>query len=195
MIDYTNPIDPFEHVKVQKTEAIGQDEEAKTPLVQKPVIKKMFLYLALLKILSNLLKIFRSPQKPKELDQTPIHQEIQSLKSSLDALKEDDLCQNTQFMNFFAFIWMKLLKDYPNYFFKNAEITSLINKLIQETNSYPKNSDFTLGYYISEFAGYKWIPFPYMEILRNLHLEHKKDPENSHLTLWTDLLDKILSKV
>ncbi len=196
MIDYTNPIDPFEHVKIQKIEEIGKDEEKeKKALTQKPVTKKLFVYLTLLKIFSNSLKIFKNTKKPKEIDQTPIHQEIQTIKSSLEALKEKDLCQNTEFMNFFAFIWMKFLKDYDDYTLKSTEITSLIKKLISEINLYPKDTDFTLGYYISEFAGYKWIPFPYMEILQNLYLEYIKDPEKSHLKAWVDILDEILAKV
>ena len=113
----------------------------------------------------------------------------------MEALKEKDLCQNTEFMNFFAFLWMKFLKDNEDYILKSDKITILIKKLISQINAYPKNTEFTLGYYISEFAGYKWIPFPYMEILRALHQEHIKDPENSHLKTWVDILDEILAMV
>lgn len=195
MVDFTNPIEPIEHVKIEKPKQIGdEEEEEKKILEKKPVTKKLFLYLTFLKILSNSLKIFKNA-KPKDFHQTPIHQEIQTIKNSLESLKEKDLCQDSEFMNFFAFIWMKFLKDHEDYILKSAEITTLIKKLISEINSYPKDTDFTLGYYISEFAGYKWIPVPYMEILRNLHLEYKKDPEKSHLKAWTTLLDQMLGKV
>jgi len=196
MINFPKPIDPFKHVKAQKIEKIGQDEEKeKKNLIQRPVTKKLFIYLAFLKILSNTLKIFKNTKKAQKIEQTPIHQELQTIKSSLESLKEKDLCQDTDFMNHFAFTWMKFLKDYEDYSLISENITTLIKKFISEIYSYPKDSGFSLGYYISEFAGYKWIPFPYMEILRNLHLEHLKNPENSHLKKWTDFLDEMLSKV
>jgi hypothetical protein len=194
MIDYPAPIDPFEHAKVQKIKEIGS-EEKKTPLLPKPVTKRLFIYLTFLQILSNALKFFKNNKKPKSIVKTPIHQELQTIKSSLEALMEKDLSQDTEFMNFFAFIWMKFLKDYSDYTLKNKDITNLIQKLITEINAYPEKSEFTLGYYISEFAGYKWIPFPYMEILRNLHLENKKDPQNSNLKKWIDLLNSMLEKI
>jgi hypothetical protein len=196
MIDFTNPIDPLDHVKIERIKPIGSEEEnEKKELAQKPVTKKLFLYLTFLKILSNSIKFFKNPKKPKEITETPLQQELQKIKSSLEALKENDLCQDTQFMNLFAFTWMKFLKDLEDYTLSNPAIASLIKKLISEINDYPKGSDFSLGYYISEFAGYKWIPFPYMEILRNLHLEYKKKPQNSNLQAWTDLLDEMLSKI
>jgi len=78
----------------------------------------------------------------------------------------------------------RVLRDYDYYVLRNEKATNLIKKIIDEINDYPKNSEFTLGYYISEFAGYSWVPFPYMEMLQNLHLEDKKDPINSHLSHW-----------
>ena len=72
MIDFTNPIDPFEHVKIQKTQAIGEDEEkTQKKLLQKPVSKKIFIYLTLLKILSNSLKLFRNTKKKQRSRTNP----------------------------------------------------------------------------------------------------------------------------
>ncbi|NGX32738.1 MAG: hypothetical protein K1060chlam4_00788, partial [Candidatus Anoxychlamydiales bacterium] len=93
------------------------------------------------------------------------------------------------------FVWMKFLKDYDYYVLKNEKATNLIKKIIDEINEYPKNSEFTLGYYISEFAGYSWVPFPYMEMLQNLHLEDKKDPINSHLSHWISIIDELLKLI
>lgn len=196
MVDYLNPIDPFEPVKIEKIESIGseEEEEERKKLEQKPVTKKLFLYLTILKFITNSLKLFKN-HAPKELTQTPIQKEIQTIKASLEALKEKDLSRDTEFMNFFAFIWMKFLKDYSDYNLKNLEISSLIKKIISEINSYPQNTDFTLGYYISEFAGYKWIPFPYMEILKNLHDQHLQNHETSTLTKWTNIIEELLSKI
>lgn len=194
MIDFPNPIDPFEHVKVPEVKTATEQEEHKKPLVQKPVSKKLFIYLSFLKILSNLVNSL-TKRKPKDLDGTPLHKEIVTIKASLTSLKEKNLCQDSEFLNYFAYIWMKFLKDYEYYVLKNEKATSLIKKIIDEINEYPKNAEFTLGYYISEFAGYTWVPFPYMEMLQNLHLEYQKDLLNSHLSKWISLIDQLLELI
>jgi hypothetical protein len=41
--------------------------------------------------------------------------------------------------------------------------------MIEAINHYPEKGDHSLGYYLSSSTGENWIPFPFMEILRNLH--------------------------
>ncbi|NGX49108.1 MAG: hypothetical protein K940chlam5_00704 [Candidatus Anoxychlamydiales bacterium] len=194
MVDFPKPIDPFEHVRIPEVKEATEERERKKPLVQKPVSKKLFVYLSFLKILSNLLNAF-SKKSAKRLDGTPLHKEILTIKKSLSSLKEKNLCQDPEYLNYFAFVWMKFLRDYDYYVLKNEKATNLIKKIIDEINEYPKNSEFTLGYYISEFAGYSWVPFPYMEMLQNLHLEDKKDPINSHLSHWISIIDELLELI
>ncbi|NGX33904.1 MAG: hypothetical protein K1060chlam1_00246 [Candidatus Anoxychlamydiales bacterium] len=194
MIDFPKPIDPFEHVKIPEVKTATEHEKNKKPLVQKPVSKKLFVYFSFLKILSNLLSKF-TKKTPKDLDGTPLHKEILTIKKSLKSLKDTNLCQDSEFLNYFAFVWMKFLRDYDFYVLKNEKATKLIKKIIDEVNEYPKNAEFTLGYYISEFAGYQWVPFPYMEMLQNLHLEDKKDSVNSHLSHWISIIDELLELI
>ena len=194
MVDFPKPIDPFEHVRIPEVKEATEERERKKPLVQKPVSKKLFVYLSFLKILSNLLNAF-TKKSAKGLGGTPLHKEILTIKKSLSSLKEKNLCQDPEYLNYFAFVWMKFLKDYDYYVLKNEKATNLIKKIIDEINEYPKNSEFTLGYYISEFAGYSWVPFPYMEMLQNLHLEDKKDPINSHLSHWISIIDELLKLI
>ncbi|NGX63754.1 MAG: hypothetical protein KR126chlam6_01168 [Candidatus Anoxychlamydiales bacterium] len=191
MVDFPSPIDPFEHVRIAKVKETIEEKEKREPIIPKGVSKKLFIYFTFLKIVSNILAPFRQ-KTIKSIDGTPLHKEIVTIKSSLNSLKEKNLCQDLEFLNYFAFVWLKFLKDYDYYVLKNAEATKLIQKLVDEINLYPKNAEFSLGYYISEFAGYKWIPFPYMEMLQNLHIENTKDPENSHLTKWIEIIDKLL---
>lgn len=194
MVDFPKPIDPFEHVKITEVKQPTEERRRKKPLSLKPVSKKLFVYLAFLKILSNFLNPF-TKKTPRSLDGTPLHKEILTIKNSLQSLKEKNLCQDPQFLNYFAYIWMKFLKDYDYYVLKNEKATELIKKIINEVNIYPKNAEFSLGYYISEFAGYQWIPFPYMEMLQKLHLEDKQDPINSHLSHWISIIDELLELI
>ncbi|KKL49597.1 hypothetical protein LCGC14_2313930, partial [marine sediment metagenome] len=75
MVDFPKPVDPFEHVRIPEIKTSTEEEKNKKPLVQKPVSKKLFVYLSFLKILSNLLNTF-TKKTAKDLDGTPLHKEI-----------------------------------------------------------------------------------------------------------------------
>ena len=76
------------------------------------------------------------------------------------------------------------------------EICCLFLKiLMQKIQHYPEYEEHTFGYYLTEYAGQKWIPFPYMEMVQKIHSEHMKNPKGSALTEWTNLIDELLSKI
>ena len=66
MVEFPHSKDPFEHLKVPKIESstdADKDTEKKSKFIPQPVSKKLFLYLALLKILSNAFKLLRNNKK------------------------------------------------------------------------------------------------------------------------------------
>ncbi|NGX30376.1 MAG: hypothetical protein K940chlam4_01223, partial [Candidatus Anoxychlamydiales bacterium] len=122
MVDFPKPVDPFEHVRIPEIKTSTEEEKNKKPLVQKPVSKKLFVYLSFLKILSNILNTF-TKKTAKDLDGTPLHKEILTIRKSLYSLKEKNLCQEPEFLNYFAFVWMKFLRDYDYYVLRNEKAT------------------------------------------------------------------------
>ncbi|MFA6118348.1 MAG: hypothetical protein WCT85_03680 [Parachlamydiales bacterium] len=195
MVDSTGPIDPFSHLKVEKIEEIAEEEKKDKFFKPQPVDKKLFLYLSFLNLLSSTLSFVNKKKKHTPLNKTPIYQELLNIKSALESLKEKDLSQDPQFLNFFAFTWIKFFNDYKQYSISDEKINNLLKDLIQNIYSYPQDSGFTLGYYISELAGSKWVPFPYIEMLKNLYVEDKKNAQSSHLKKWIELLEDILANV
>ncbi len=187
----TNPIDPFEHVRVERVEEKHAENKKKQKLVPKQVSKKLFLYLTFIKLLKDTINTFTSNHKKHRINDTPLKKEILTFKAALNSLKAKDLSQDSKFLNYFAFIWLKLLKNLEIYSIEPEKLENEIKAFIHLLQIYPQSSEFSLGYYLSEFAGFKWVPFPYMEMLQKLHFEHKKDPDNSTLQKWTDILDKI----
>ena len=67
-----------------------------------------------------------------------------------------------------------------------------IRTFIKELQHYPEHHEHSLGYYLTEYAGQKWLPFPYMEMIRNLHMYHKKNPENSLLSIWSKEIEEMI---
>ena len=76
---------------------------------------------------------------------------------------------------------------------KSSEILSQTKSLLSEVSSYPKGTDHKLGHYLTKDVGEEWIPFPYMEMLRELHREHNASPTTSTLNHWMTLISDILS--
>ena len=188
----SNPINPIDKVRIESVK--DKPEEQKQKLEALRVEKKLFLYLAFLNVLKNTFKAFNYNPEAKEGNLSPLKKELQTIKASFEALKVKDLSQDTNFLNYLAFTWLKFFKDFDFYPIKEKEITTLIKNFINEINSFPKENEFSLGYYLSEFAGYKWIPFPYMEILQNLHFEYQKNKENSQLEKWVNILQEAIDK-
>lgn len=193
MID-TNPIDPYEHVRIEK---IGDNptELDKKKLEPQKTDKKLFLYLAFLDVLISAFRKISFTPREKEIENTPIKKELTTIKASLEALKTKNLSQDSEFLNYFAFIWLKFLKDFNYFLIKDKDTENKLRALISDLHDYPEGSEFSLGYYLSEIAGYKWIPFPYMEILMNLHKEYQEKHENSHLQKWINSFDEIIKSI
>jgi hypothetical protein len=68
-----------------------------------------------------------------------------------------------------------------------------MRSLIDAIQHYPERQQHSLGYYLSEYAGQKWLPFPYMEMIQKIHAEHLKNPTESALAQWTHRIDRLLS--
>ncbi|NGX56842.1 MAG: hypothetical protein K1060chlam5_01088 [Candidatus Anoxychlamydiales bacterium] len=192
MVNYPGPIDPFERKKVSGVEEKQSKEESKK-LKPKAVSKKIFLYLSFLSMVSKLLNYFTlNNNKSKYLEKTTFLKDLTALKKILENLSKKDLSQDGEFLNYFAYIWIKFLKDFENLDIENNEIKNKIKTFITSLETYPLNQEYNLGYYLSNLAGYKWVPFPYMEILKKIHFEHLKNPKNSFLNKRIKELNELI---
>lgn len=116
----------------------------------------------------------------------PTEEALNALKAALNLLKTEDHSQDVRFLNRLAECWNRALEESLDY----PEAASLIFKLfVKKMMHYPENQPHTFGYYLTEYAGQKWVPFPYMELVQKIHQEHQRNPAGSALTEWTRLLD------
>ncbi len=182
------PPDPYDRYRI---ESVGDQREKETPKGGggEPPEKKWGLIAKILQklhgMVSSLLDSFSTQQE---------RQIFRSLKSAFETLKKEDRSEDIQFLNQLSHLWFQLL-DEGNQLTYNPRSSSLLKELIKKIERYPERQTHTFGYYLSEFAGQKWIPFPYMELIQKLHFEHLKYPEMSALAEWTRLLDDLLLKV
>jgi hypothetical protein len=124
--------------------------------------------------------------------------EISALKKYLVFLTTKDVSRDPDYAQHLSQVWHQLLDSVKLVEFLERKKTDVLNQLktlIETFNSYPAHQEHSLGYYMTEFAGKEWLPFPFMEQLHLLyedHLAHKKESQLSH---WISSIDLILSNL
>lgn len=127
------------------------------------------------------------------LDDSILHF-LKEFKELIIQLKEQDLSQKIEFALKLSTTWHGIADyfallpkmDRKGDFFHEGSL------LIQSVNMYPKDEERTLGFYLTNYAGENWLPFPFMKIIQRLHEENTTDPIGSHLEIWNKTLAKLI---
>ncbi len=109
----------------------------------------------------------------------------------LHLLKDHDQSENAQFSQYFSEIWQRLTDHYLLIISVKGESSldlAPLEQFIDSVNSYPLTSEHSLGFYLSEYAGKNWLPFPFMEILKETHTDFMINRNASYLEKWTTYL-------
>lgn len=181
-------VDPIEADKKAK------DEEGLWSSTEK---KSSSIYGAFLFFINNLIdNLTDGKDDSLNIDsQDPMAQSVQSLQSIFEALKEANLSENSQFSQKFSEVWYTLLENLQIHERMQRQAYINVDKLktlaIQMGN-YPPNADQKLGFYLERSTGKHWLPQPFVNILKQLHLEYRNHQQSSHLQVWSDLITEIL---
>ena len=162
-----------------KEEAPPEPSPSKVYVLLHFIIKKVFPFLA------------SEEKKAAPLDVTQLTEELTSIKKIFESLKREDLSHNPQLAVQLSDRWHRLVEDFNTnkveYVAKVPRIVQDLESFFNKVNSYPPKEDLNLGYYLKEYVGKEWLPFPFMDILHQLH------EEKQTLEEWIQLLDKIIS--
>lgn len=184
---FQNPITPPDPYEPYRIEGLGESHSPKQPDGgDEP--PKWTLAAYLLGLLKKGIDFFLDQEKKGS--QEPKRETVENLlsfKACLETLKRENRSEDIHFLNHLSKLWEHLLED------TLKEQSPLFKKIIRSIQHYPPHETHTLGYYLSEYAGQKWIPFPYMELIQKLHSEHEKNPTDSALSEWSLLIDELLS--
>ncbi len=106
-------------------------------------------------------------------------------------MKTEDRSQDTAYLNRLSILWNQLLEDVLR-FRRQTPLSIQMRSFIKEFQRYPALHEHSLGYYLTEYAGQKWLPFPYLEMIHKLYAMHQKNPESSLLAKWTNDLESMI---
>ncbi|MBS0615087.1 MAG: hypothetical protein JSR58_00865 [Verrucomicrobia bacterium] len=109
------------------------------------------------------------------------------LKNCLLELHKTDQSQNIDFVQKFTDSWTRLIHAMEWINRKDMIAITATSALLGAIGSYPLNQEHSLGFYLSRFAGEKWLPFPLIELLSSLNTNKKL------LMEWVRTVDALIS--
>lgn len=197
MGSYQNPVggsrDPYDKLRVEPIEEdkLTKNDRRKPP-VEKSSDEKLGAAAYLLQAFRSIVDFFlESPSMAKSVEKDA-RENLLRLKEAFEILKKQDRSQDIQFLNDLSKIWQHVLEDCLR-FNRDSSVAEQFKALVKKIQHYPPGQPHTFGYYLAEYAGQKWIPFPYMELVQKLHNDHEKNPTVSALVQWTVLIDELIS--
>lgn len=185
-----DPRDPYKYKvdEIQKDRQAKENPEGASP---EPPEKPIFsAYLLLL--FRKFLELFEETNEKGLTASTEeeVKKHLKQLRSLLEVLKAENRSQDSPFLNQLSNAWHQILED--SLLFKKATpLSKSFRAFLKQIQHYPQNQEHTLGYYLTEYAGQKWLPFPYMELIQKIHVEHQNDPETSALSQWTREIEEL----
>jgi len=202
MVFFPEPLRPSEgreedHLIVDPIEADKKAKEEQRRQQFHEEKKRSALYGALLIFINKLTNLFKESEsvgiETGSLDEMGLS--VQALKQFIERLKEGDQSANPKFCQQFSELWHTLHQGLQ-IITRTKGSTSInphhLEALINDMENYPPNEDHKLGYYLGEYAGEKWLPIPFRDILKHLHTDHRINQEYSTLSQWSDLITEIL---
>jgi len=187
-----------ENVYASRIERDKKGKEKYTPLPSKE--DKRVLIATFFSYLKRLFDTF-SPSKKlagKVIDHQSIIENLKIFKKLFKKLGEQDLSNSSDYAAHLSEIWTVLLEDFDNIEIierKNLSEVARFREMMDKIKNYPPDSEHRLGYYFLQQAGKDWLPFPFIEILEKLHKEHKEDAKNSTLSMWSKLIDTVITNL
>ena len=188
---YKVPImtDPYKDIRVPRVERKKYLEERGGG--KPPPPKKNFVLLAVLSFFKKFVKVFgKTSKKEEKISNFKIATD--SLKSCMKDLSEKDLSKDSNFLKNLSNAFKSFLNEYDLLYLMKKNKNEKVEKLIKEINDFYADQEYPLGYYLKEYREENWHPFPFMAILKELHLDYKKNETKSTLFIWISYLEEIV---
>lgn len=191
---FQNPVggkDPYGHYRAEEIQKDKHEREQSAPSSERPLLAAF-----IINVFKKFFELFEKnrTEKPFAYSQADLRAHLMEMKELFESLETEDHSQDVSFLQKLSRIWASILEDklqFPRRSILAVKMEALIHSILD----YPEGREHTLGYYLSEYAGQKWMPFPYMEIIQGLWEEHQKEAEASRLSGWCRDLGEILNLV
>ena len=189
---------PKDWLSVQQIEKLKADKENKEEIIKKNPTALLMASLCAYIRKTALFLASRPIAGPKSALANTVELELTELKKCLVLLSKEDLSRSPEYALQLSTAWHQLMDSVKLVEFlekKKKESLTQIKSLIETFYAYPPKQSHSLGFYMTEYAGKEWLPFPCMELLHQLHDEFIAQSKESQLFHWISSIDIILSKL
>lgn len=182
-----NPKDPYEGYR---SEAIERDRAAKEEFARRKEAleeSSSFLVGYLTLVYRKLLDLFlaKTERGVSVSVERETKEHLSLFKNCLEMLQTQDLSQDLTFLNRLSELWQLVLEDSLR-FRKTSSFSVAFRRFVRTLQNYPEQEEHTFGYYLSEYAGQTWLPFPYMELMQKIH------SEENLLGEWCKVIEELI---
>ena len=87
-------------------------------------------------------------------------------------------------------IWHHILEDSLRVQ-RSDPFWSPFQSFLEDLQNYPPDEEHSFAYYLTEYTGQQWLPFPYMDLIHQIHLDYQNNPKSSALERWTYQIDEL----
>ncbi len=179
-------VDPA-HMKVSAIEADKKRSEQFLAWKNLNIPTSLLLKHILCKKLLDKANFLTTAARKKPVLEKSLRETLLFIKKLFETLYKENKSSDYLFAQNLSTHWHLLLEA------KEEMTTShSLEAFIKKIHSYPPNVDHSLGYYLTEFTGEKWLPFPFMDILSSLHEDALLHKSKSHLATWIHAIDSLL---
>jgi hypothetical protein len=183
---------PYSDIKIHRIEEKKVEKEEKSLPKNKDLQKKAVAYT----FLQKFKKLFEKGARHHHPQPQPVYSSdiidlISDIHAFLTALQNKEVKEDVDSISHFSGNWNLLRKELEEQG-QNRPIDKTLLEFMQEVENYSRNESHNLGHYLFAYAGSEWLPFPFLDLLKELHYSFKKDPVNCLLTKWQKTLERIL---
>ncbi len=189
---------PKDWLAVQQVEQIKANKEGLEEIVKKNPRGLLMACLSAYVRKMALLLASRPIAGRKSAIADELELELSAFKNVLVDLTKKDVSRDPDYAQHLSQVWHQLLES-ANLVEclerKKTDVLFQLKTLIETFNHYPVKQEHSLGYYMTEFAGKEWLPFPFMEQLHLLYEDYVSHKKESQLFHWISSIDLILSNL
>ncbi len=117
---------------------------------------------------------------------------LKHFKYLLEALMTKDSSKDSLFAEDLSSTWHSIIDIMVEKSLHKTSPSLTLKQFIQSLHHYPEKTDHTIGFYLTEYAGERWLPLPFMHLLYQLHKEALLTPRSCTLASWVKTLDSII---
>lgn len=121
---------------------------------------------------------------------------LKQFRDNLFRLSQEDLSFDPTFMHDLAESWHSLIEASNLIELLDRDQrpeTDELKKLLKTIAEHPPKNDQSFGLYMTKFIGEKWLPFPFIELLHELHASFQTHPQSNPLISWIQDLDHLIT--